>query len=194
MGPNPSLLTTEPVPIVNYRYLAAALVAVAVMILAVVGSSLWFLNFVHVFSGLLWTGIDLFMGFVIGPVLRRMDLAARRQVISQLMPRMLFLMPTLSINTGTSGWFLAERFGFTQLPYPVFGWVLGALIIITLLTVQGLGLLLPTNLRVYLEMCRPEPDSERVGRLMRTYIRGVAFQGLLQIAIIVVMTRFATGL
>jgi hypothetical protein len=43
------------------------------------------------------------MGFVIGPVLRRLPLEARRAVISALIPRTLFLMPTLSIVTSTAG-------------------------------------------------------------------------------------------
>jgi len=181
-------------PLVNPAYLGSAVAALAVMAWAVAAPGLWFLDFVHVLSGLLWTGIDLFMGFVVGPAMRRMDLPARRQSVQQLMPRMLYLMPTLAIVTGTSGWFLAERLGFTALPYPAFGWVLAALLIITVLTIQGLGILLPTNLRVYLEMRTPEPDMQKVGRLMRRYVRIVSLQGLLQVAIIVVMARFATGL
>jgi len=39
--------------------------------------NLWFLNFVHVLSSLLWTGVDLYMGFVLGPILRRLDLSRR---------------------------------------------------------------------------------------------------------------------
>lgn len=187
-------VATASAPLLNPRYLVAALGAIGVMIAAVVGRSLWFLNFVHVFSGLLWTGIDLFMGFMIGPILRRVDLAARRQIIARLMPRMLFLMPTLAINTGTAGWFLAVRLGFTRLPYPQFAWVVAALVIITVLTVQGLGLLLPTNVKVYLELRKAQPDGQRIGRLMRVYVFGVATQGLMQVLIIVVMARFAVGL
>ena len=58
-----------------------------------------FLNFVHVICGVLWTGIDLFMGFVIGPILRKVGLSVRREIIVRLVPRTLFLMPTLSIIT-----------------------------------------------------------------------------------------------
>ena len=42
---------------------------------------LWLLDFVHVFSSLLWTGIDLFMGFVLGPILRRVGLPVRREIM-----------------------------------------------------------------------------------------------------------------
>ena len=181
-------------PLVNIPYLAGALAVIGIMAWSVTAPSLWFLDFVHVFSGLLWTGIDLFMGFVVGPVLRRMDPAARRQAIMQLMPRMLYLMPTLAISTATSGWFLAQRLGFTGLAFPQYAWVLAALTIITVLTVQGLGILLPTNLRVYLEIRKARPDVERIGHWMRRYVRFVAFQGLLQIVIVVIMAHFATGL
>lgn len=184
----------QPASPLRPRYVAMAAVALAVMVIAILSPSLWLLNWVHVMSGTLWTGIDLFLGFVIGPVLRRLPFEARRAVIGALVPRTLLLMPTLAIITGTAGWFLAQRLGYLDLGYPEFYWVAAALAILTVLTVQGLGILLPTNLRVYFELQKPQPDSERVGRLMRWYIYVVAVQGLMQIAMIVVMARFATGL
>jgi len=164
-----------------------------VMIAAILWGSDWLLNFIHVLAGGLWTGIDLFMGFVIGPILRRLSMDARRGVISALMPRTLILLPTLSIVTSTAGWFLAQRMGFLALGYPEFYWVIAALAIVTVLTVQGLGYLLPTNLRIYFEMQKPHPDGEKIGRWMHTYVRVVGVQGVMQVAITVVM-RFATGL
>ncbi len=174
-------------------YLVAAVAALAVMVAAILGSSIWFLNFVHVMAGTLWTGIDLFMGFVVGPVLRRVSFDTRRAVIAGIIPRTLVLMPTLSTITSTAGWFLAVRLGFLDLGYPEFWWVVAALSIVTVLTVQGLGYLLPTNLRLYFETQKPSPDMEKIGRWMKTYVRVVALQGTLQVAIIVVMARFVTG-
>ncbi|HZP78265.1 MAG TPA: hypothetical protein VFB45_19130 [Pseudolabrys sp.] len=176
------------------RYFVAAAIALAAMVAAILNANNWYLNFVHVMAGGLWTGIDLFMGFVIGPVLRMLPLEARRAVIGGIIPRTLVLMPTLSIITSTAGWFLAVRMGFLDVDYPQFIWVIAALAIVAVLTVQGLGYLLPTNLRIYFELQKPQPDTEKIGRWMRTYVRVVAIQGSMQIAIIVVMARFATGL
>jgi hypothetical protein len=175
-------------------YLVAAAAAFAVMTAAILSPSFWFLNFVHVMTGALWTGIDLFMGFVIGPILRNVSFETRRAMIAGLIPRTLILMPTLSIITSTSGWFLAVRMGFLDLGYPEFWWVIAALAIVTVLTVQGLGYLLPTNLRLYFEVQKTQPDAQKIARWMRTYVRVVAVQGTMQVAIIVVMARFATGL
>lgn len=174
-------------------YLAAAAVALAAMIAAILSDSLWFLNFVHVMAGVLWTGIDLFMGFIVGPVLRRVSFDTRRAIMAGIIPRTLVLMPTLSTITGTAGWFLAVRLGYLDLGYPEFWWVIAALAIITVLTIQGLGYLLPTNLRIYFEMQKPAPDQDKLKRMMGTYVRVVAVQGTMQVAIIVVMARFATG-
>jgi uncharacterized membrane protein len=174
-------------------YIAAALAALAVMIAAIRGDSLWFLNFVHVMAGVLWTGIDLFMGFVVGPVMRRVSLDTRRAMIAGIIPRTLVLMPTLSIVTSTAGWFLAVRRGYLELGYPEFWWVIAALAIVTVLTIQGLGYLLPTNLRLYFEIQKPAPDHAKLQRWMKTYVRVVALQGVLQVAIVVVMARFVTG-
>ena len=174
-------------------YLVAAAAAFAVMTVAIVSPSLWFLNFVHVMTGALWTGIDLFMGFVIGPILRSVSFETRRAISAGLIPRTLILMPTLSIITSTAGWFLAVRTGFLDLGYPEFWWVIAALAIVTVLTVQGLGYLLPTNLRLYFEVQKAQPDAQKIARWMKTYVRVVAVQGTMQVAIIVVMARFATG-
>ena len=174
-------------------YLVAAAAAFAVMTVAIVSPSLWFLNFVHVMTGALWTGIDLFMGFVIGPILRSVSFETRRAIIAGLIPRTLILMPTLSIITSTAGWFLAVRTGFLDLGYLEFWWVIAALAIVTVLTVQGLGYLLPTNLRLYFEVQKAQPDAQKIARWMKTYVRVVAVQGTMQVAIIVVMARFATG-
>ena len=77
--------------------------AFVAMFVAILGPSLWFLTWVHIMAGVLWTGIDLFLGFVIGPILRRLPFETRRTVIGQLIPKTMVLMPTLSIVTGTAG-------------------------------------------------------------------------------------------
>ena len=67
--------------IVRWRYLWAAALAIAAMIAAIAIDNLWLLNFIHVSSRLLWTGIDLFTGFVLGPMLTRVDLPIRRGIV-----------------------------------------------------------------------------------------------------------------
>ncbi|MEK9901304.1 MAG: hypothetical protein VW516_11205, partial [Rhodospirillaceae bacterium] len=168
--------------------------ALAVMVVAIIVNDLWFLNFVHVFTGLLWTGIDLLLGFVIGPILRRLEFPVRRAITMRLMPRLLFILPTVAIIAPTAGWFMAVEMGYLDLAFPEVWWLIAALAITAVLSVQGLLVLLPTNVMVYLEMRKPAPDGERIGRLMRRYVRVVAFQGSMQIVIIVIMARFATGL
>jgi len=168
--------------------------ALALMFASFASDSFWFLNFVHVMAGLMWTGIDLFMGFVIGPIQRRMDITARRQLVTRLMPRMLFLMPTLATITGWAGTTLASRMGFFNLPYPQKYWVIAALAVLALLTVQGFVVLLPTSLRVCIEIAKDEPDHEMISRRMRRYVYVTAMQGLMQVAMIVIMARFATGM
>jgi uncharacterized membrane protein len=180
--------------LIRWRYLPWALAAIAVMIAVIVAGNIWLLDFVHVFSSLLWTGVDLFMGFVLGPILRRVDLSVRREIVRRLTPRTLFLMPTVSIISGTTGWFLAVQLGYTALDWPAYGWVAAALILVTLMTIQGLGFLTPVNVYVCLQLQKPEPDMNKISSWMRWYFYAVALQGLMQVAIIVVMTRFRAGI
>ena len=180
--------------LIRWRYLPWALAAIAAMIAVIVAGNIWLLDFVHVFSSLLWTGVDLFMGFVLGPILRRVDLSVRREIVRRLTPRTLFLMPTVSIISGTTGWFLAVALGYTALDWPAFWWVTAALILVTLMTIQGLGFLTPVNVYVCLQLQKPKPDMTKISFWMRWYFYAVALQGLMQVAIIVVMTRFRAGI
>jgi hypothetical protein len=190
----PSHDISDPDTRIDWRNLIWVALALAIMIAAILSTSDWFLNFVHVITGLLWTGIDLFMGFVIGPIMRRVSFPVRQAIITRLMPRMMFLLPTLAIIAPTAGWFLAVQHGYLELAFPELWWLIAALVITTILSIQGIAILLPTNILVYLEMRKAEPDGERIGRLMRRYVRVVAFQGCMQVLIIVIMARFATGL
>ena len=69
-----------------------------------------------------------------------------------------------------------------------------ALLLVTLMTILGLGLLTPVNVWVCLELQKDEPDLNAVGRWMQRYFYAIATQGTMQVAMIVVMTRFRVGL
>lgn len=179
---------------IRWHNLIWVAMAIVIMVVAIVIDDIWLLDFVHVFSSVVWTGIDLFMGFVLGPILRRVDQSVRRAIAGRLMPRTLFLMPTLAIVSTTSGWFLAQQEGFLDLEYPELWWLIAALAIAGILTVQGLAILLPVNLRIYFELRERAPDTAKLAGLMRLYIVVVASQGVMQVLIVLVMARFATGL
>jgi hypothetical protein len=183
-----------PPSLIQWHRLWYVAIALAVMVAAIVIGTLWFLNWVHVMSGVLWTGIDLFMGFVIGPILRRVDIPVRTAIITRLTPVTLFLLPTLSIITGTAGWFLAVDLGLTRLPWPQLGWIVAALVLVTMMTIQGIGYLLPTSVRICLELQKPRPDGAKIGRIMSRFYYVVASQGVMQVLIIVVMARLVTGI
>ena len=69
-----------------------------------------------------------------------------------------------------------------------------ALAILTVLTLQGLEICYRPISRVYFELQKPEPNLARIGVMMQRLFRVVAIQGTMQVAMIVVMARFATGL
>src|SRR5216684_2339489 len=139
-----AIADTAPGPIVRWHYVGYSALALAVMTVAITSHERWFLNFVHVITGVMWTGIDLFMGFVMGPILRRVDLTVRREIIVRLVPKTLYL--------------------------------------------------LPTNLRVCMQLRRPNPDFDKISRMMRNFFLAVAAQGTMQVLTIVIMARFESGL
>ena len=133
------------------------------------------------------------MAFLLGPVLRRISLSARKEVIFWLMPKMVFFMPTMAAVTTTAGYFLASKMGLITGNPPVGYWVSAALVIVIIMIVLGLGILLPTNLRVYFELRKNESDMSRIQKLMKRYVKVVAVQAALQFIIIFIMAEFATG-
>lgn len=158
----------------NYLWYVAA--ALAVMTIAIWSRNIWFLNWVHVMAGILWTGIDLFMGFVLGPILGQVEVPAREQILLRLVPRTVFLLPTVAFITGTTGWFLAVDLGFTQLPWPQIAWLYGALALIVILTIQGIGFLLPTELCVCFEFQKAAPDHEKIAEMMGKFFMSSRFR------------------
>jgi hypothetical protein len=180
-------------PTISLRSNIWIVIPIGALILAIVTTNLLLLNYVHVFTSILWTGTDIFMAFLLGPILRNVSLSTRKEVISWLMPKMVFYMPTVSSVTTTAGYFLASKMGLITLESPVVYWIITVLIIVTVMLIQGLGILLPTNIRVYHELRKKEPNMTRIHRLMRRYVKVVATQALLQFIIIFIMANFATG-
>lgn len=188
----------EPVPagrpatLIPLPYLALPASALALLLAAIFANSLWPLNLLHVAGGGLWTGIDLFMGFVIGPVMRRLDPPVRGAVMRRLMPRMMVVMPTLALTTMTAGWQLARKLGVLDTPYPRHWWLVASFVIVAILALTAFAVLLPANVGVLLELRKEQPDGQRIARLMSRYTVCTAVQGCMQIATLVVMTRIAT--
>jgi uncharacterized membrane protein len=169
------------------------IIPIVAVVVAILSANLLLLNYIHVFTAILWTGTDIFMAFLLGPVLRNVSLATRKEVISWLMPKMVFYMPTVAAVTTTAGYFLASKMGFVTLNPPIVYWISAVLVIVSIMFIQGLGILLPTNLRIYFEMRKNEPDMSRIQRLMRMYVKVVAIQAAMQFVIIFIMAEFATG-
>ena len=169
------------------------IIPIIVLVVAILSANLLLLNYIHVFTAILWTGTDIFMAFLLGPVLRNVSLSTRKEVISWLMPKMVFYMPTVAAVTTTAGYFLASKMGLITLNPPVVYWISVVLVIVSIMFIQGLGILLPTNLRIYFEMRKNKPDLSKIQRLMRMYVKVVAIQAAMQFVIIFIMAEFATG-
>jgi uncharacterized membrane protein len=180
-------------PTISLRSNVWIIIPIGALIVAILTANFLFLNYVHVFSSILWTGTDIFMAFLLVPILRNVSLSTRKEIITWLMPKMVFFMPTVSAITTTAGYFLASKMGLITLQPPTSYWIFAVLAIVTVMMVQGLGILLPTNLRVYFEIRKDKPDMSKIQRLMKKYVKVVAIQPVLQFTIIFIMAEFATG-
>jgi hypothetical protein len=153
----------------------------------------WPLQFLHVVGGAAWTVIDLFLGFVIGPILGRLSVPARIEFTTRLMPKMVLLMPTVVTVTLAAGWQLGSKLGTVQSSDPLHGWMVASYIVVGVMAVIALGLLEPANIAVLFELKKPRPNPEVIERLMKRFIYTAGATGLLQVATLVIMTKLAAG-
>ncbi len=179
-------------PIVPVRALWVVGAVLALLVAAIAGNWLWALMFFHVAGGVMWTGIDLFMGLILGPIIGRLDVPARMAFSSRFMPKMLLLMPTLVVCTLASGWQVARHLGNLTVAYPRHWWIVASFVVVAVLTLIALGLLEPANLQVLFELRKPEPNGPLIGTLMHRYVYAAGVIGVMQVATLVIMTRLAT--
>lgn len=177
-----------PSPIVTWRAVPLVLVPAAALALGV--GSFLALDYVHVPAGGLWTGVDLFMGLVLGPIMGRMTGPARAELVQRLVPTMLFLMPALASVTITAGVYLAVHEGIFDLGYLAIR-VAGVLVLLRV--AQGLGIFLPNEVRVVLELRRAPPDLGKVGRLGLMNARLAGLQAAFQVALLFVRANLAAS-
>jgi hypothetical protein len=153
----------------------------------------WPLQFLHVVGGAAWTVIDLFLGFVIGPIMGRLSIPARIEFTTRLMPKMVLIMPTVVTVTLAAGWQLGTKLGTVQSDYYLHGWVVASYIVVGVMAVVALGLLEPANIAVLTELKKRQPNPQVIERLMKRFIRTAGITGLMQIATLVIMTKLAAG-
>ena len=178
------------VPLWGIALDAAVLVA---LIVTIARNSVFGLDFFHVLGGALWISIDLIMGFIIGPIIRRLDVPARMVFSKNLMTKMMVVVPTAVICTLTSGWQLARLDNLFTTPYsPQHGWILAALIVVALLAIIAYVFLEPANIVVLTELRKPEPNGLLIGRMMQRFLYTAGILGVLQLSMIVIMVRLAT--
>jgi hypothetical protein len=167
-------------------------ISIAALIVAIAGNWLWALDFFHVVGGGLWTGIDLFVGFIIGPILGGLSPQARREFSIRFMPKMLLIMPTLVTMTLASGWQLARHLGNLSPSYAHHSWLVASFVVVGVMAVIAIGILEPANLAVLFELKKPRPNVERIARLMRRFIYTAGITGAMQVATLIIMTRITT--
>ena len=91
--PAPTAIKPVKVKWVTPRGIIALVVPIAGLIIALVSGNLLLLDYVHVLSGGTWTGIDLFMGFILSDVLRSSSVMVRAEIARKVNPSDTLLHP-----------------------------------------------------------------------------------------------------
>lgn len=180
------------VEIVPVKALPVVVVIVAAVIAAIGTNSPWALDFFHVAGGGVWAALDLFLGFVLGPILGRLSVPARVELTKKLMPKLVLIIPTLVTMTLAAGFQLARYNGMLNTSYPRHGWVVVSFALVGVMAVIAIGLLEPANIAVLFELRKPQPNPAVIEKLMRRFILTAGITGAMQIGTLVIMTRLAS--
>ncbi len=180
------------IQIVPLKGLPLVAVILAGLVVAIATDARWALMFYHVAGGGLWTGIDLFVGLVIGPILGRLSLSARAEFSARFMPMMVLIMPTLVAMTLASGFQLGIDLGNFAPASPNHAWLIASFVVVGVMATIALGVLEPANIAVLSEMKKPQPNGAVIATLMRRFVYTAGVTGLMQIATLLIMTRVAT--
>ena len=170
--------------------LTTLIVPIIALVLVLAFGNLLSFNYLHVLTGGTWTGIDLFMGIVMGRILKGLEPQARTQVIKKLVPLMLFLMPALATVAITSGINLAAKLGMLTFTSPM---IIATVIIVIILSVQGFGIIMPTEIRIFLELRKKEADRNKIIKWGMRNVKLAGSQGVFQVVLIFVMANLAIG-
>ena len=73
----------KPPPTISVRSNIWITVPIGALIIAILTANFLLLNYVHVFTSMLWTGTDIFMAFLLGPILRGVSLSTRKDFSSK---------------------------------------------------------------------------------------------------------------
>jgi len=180
------------IQIVPVKGLPIVAVIVVLLVLSIAENWGWALAFFHVAGGGLWTGIDLFVGLVVGPILGRLSIPARAEFSARFMPKMVLIMPTVVLMTLAAGFQLAVNLGNLEPSNPNHNWLVVSFVVVGVMAVIALGLLEPANIAVLFEMRKPVPDGEVIAKLMQRFVYSAGILGLMQVATLIIMTRVAT--
>lgn len=94
---------------------AGGTVALSVLAIAYIVSgaaSLTTHMYIHVMAGVLWTGTDLFMGAVLGPVTGGLEEEESAALFTRLTPKTTFFLPAMALLTIVGGITLSIRMGY----------------------------------------------------------------------------------
>jgi hypothetical protein len=179
--------------IVPVRGLPIVAVILVFLIVSIAAHWLWAIDLFHVAGGGLWTGIDLFVGLVIGPILGRLSIPARMEFSVRFMPKMVLIMPTLVVITLAAGWQLARQLGNLNPGAAMHAWLVASYIVVGVMAIIALGLLEPANIAVLFELKKPQPNGLLIAKLMRRFVYAAGILGLMQVATLIIMSHIAVG-
>ncbi len=173
----------------KFSFGAVAIPWAAFIIFALSGNLL-LLDYIHVLTGAIWTGTDIFLGLIFIKVVKTLDIQTKYDVAQRVLPMTLFFIPSATVLTTLAGLILAIRENtFSELPSTL---IIPLFAVGAILAVISFIFILPASLKIrkMKEGQRDEAALNDSSRLLDNLTIYGAVQLLFQIIIIGFMAYF----
>ena len=140
------------------------------------------IDYIHVMTGAIWTGTDIFLGLIFSRVLKSVDFKTIASISKRIIPMTTYFIPSVSILTPAAGLVLALKLNaFLEFPnYFMWSMVILGLIIVGI----SFLLILPTSIKISKVESVKEEDLTFISINMKRLGQYAGIQLIFQVIII----------
>lgn len=158
----------------------------ASFIIFLMSGNLLLLDYIHVLTGAIWTGTDVFLGLIFSRVVKTLDNRTKYDISQRILPMTLYFIPSVTILTPMAGIFLAiKENAFKGLPI---GFIVSLFVIGIILVLISYIFILPASLK--LKKLEEEKEGEEKYSKSSIQLNKLTMYGAIQLLFQIIIIGF----
>lgn len=160
------------------------IIPVIAFIAAFISGSILFLDYVHVITGAVWIGTEVFLGLLFSSVIGTIDPISKTDIGRRIIPMTLFFIPSASIVTPLAGYILFIRENVCSVKSPLF---IAIAVIGAIIVTISFVVIAPYSYSLKRIVEKESPDINKVSKNLSIISKGALLQLFFQIIIVSLM-------